>query len=598
MTTAARSLVEIVLQDGNGSVRPSKGLTFYGADGTTPMAQAIYTAVSGGSPVVSPAVDTEGTARYYGPTRGRYTVAPSDDPTDRIPVAFNPDPADVLVKGDAGFWLTSLAIGSDFAPATATNTNLDFRSPFSAWSTVSATAPIHASFHGVGMTAADVGWLAGATPYLFGALTGAIATPSSIGYSNVPHIAALVARANAGGGINTLGAYIEAKATAARNGKVNGAGPDTGRGYLEGLNIVAGDGNSGTAGVDNWAYTLGNGPGVIGLEIDINAFHADSIVWAYDATGLAPNAKTSAAAGTGYTWLGSVQVGVGTGGGTPPIASVAYQARTFANDLGGGDYPKWGAAFRAEQGAAWIGLELGSQSLLAAAHGSMPIMFHSWSGAVPYVGWILQNSAGAMLIRQGGGTDIVHFQGSSTDITAAGTTYLTVRQSGLLFTQNSQKIVAPMSSGTATERLLIQTSTAANDTYLGIAPTNTSASGIATLTLYNGTDITAASALDLQITSTLAVINSTKAGAGSFLPLQFATSGTARLQIQANGDLVPGTAALATNATGPFMYVESCAGTPTGVPTTYTGRVPVVFDTTGVKVWFYTGGAWKGVVVA
>lgn len=58
-------------------------------------------------------------------------------------------------------------------------------------------------------------------------------------------------------------------------------------------------------------------------------------------------------------------------------------------------------------------------------------------------------------------------------------------------------------------------------------------------------------------------------------------------------------AALATTATGGFACIPTCAGTPTGVPVGVTaGNVPMIFDTTGVKIWIYTGGAWKGVVVA
>lgn len=57
--------------------------------------------------------------------------------------------------------------------------------------------------------------------------------------------------------------------------------------------------------------------------------------------------------------------------------------------------------------------------------------------------------------------------------------------------------------------------------------------------------------------------------------------------------------ALTTTATGGFTCIPTCAGTPTGVPASIpTGTVPMVFDTTGVKLWIYTGGAWKGVVVA
>jgi hypothetical protein len=64
------------------------------------------------------------------------------------------------------------------------------------------------------------------------------------------------------------------------------------------------------------------------------------------------------------------------------------------------------------------------------------------------------------------------------------------------------------------------------------------------------------------------------------------------------GSVVPGTAALATTATDGFTYLPTCAGTPTGVPSTFTGRAPAVVDTTGSKLWVYIGGAWKSATLA
>jgi hypothetical protein len=53
--------------------------------------------------------------------------------------------------------------------------------------------------------------------------------------------------------------------------------------------------------------------------------------------------------------------------------------------------------------------------------------------------------------------------------------------------------------------------------------------------------------------------------------------------------------ALATTATGGFTCIPTCAGTPTGTPASIpTGTVPMVFDTTNLKLYVYTGGAWKG----
>jgi hypothetical protein len=68
---------------------------------------------------------------------------------------------------------------------------------------------------------------------------------------------------------------------------------------------------------------------------------------------------------------------------------------------------------------------------------------------------------------------------------------------------------------------------------------------------------------------------------------------TERARIPAAGGMVVGTAALATNATDGFLYVPTCAGTPTGTPTTQTGTAPIVVDTTNNKLYFYSGGAWR-----
>lgn len=60
----------------------------------------------------------------------------------------------------------------------------------------------------------------------------------------------------------------------------------------------------------------------------------------------------------------------------------------------------------------------------------------------------------------------------------------------------------------------------------------------------------------------------------------------------AGGNAVMGTAALATNATDGFLFVPSCAGAPSGTPTTYTGRVPHVVDTANGRAYWYYGSAW------
>lgn len=104
--------------------------------------------------------------------------------------------------------------------------------------------------------------------------------------------------------------------------------------------------------------------------------------------------------------------------------------------------------------------------------------------------------------------------------------------------------------------------------------------------------------LNLAVNGTLSgVFHSTTsysyAGTKTNAPfLLFANDGE-RCRLPAEGGFVVGTAALATGASNGFLWVPSCAGTPTGTPTTFTGRVPIVVDTTNNKLYFYSGGSWR-----
>jgi hypothetical protein len=66
------------------------------------------------------------------------------------------------------------------------------------------------------------------------------------------------------------------------------------------------------------------------------------------------------------------------------------------------------------------------------------------------------------------------------------------------------------------------------------------------------------------------------------------------MRITPAGNIVAGaSAALATTATNGFLYVPTCAGTPTGTPTAITGMAPIVVDTTNNKLYFYSTGVWR-----
>ena len=70
---------------------------------------------------------------------------------------------------------------------------------------------------------------------------------------------------------------------------------------------------------------------------------------------------------------------------------------------------------------------------------------------------------------------------------------------------------------------------------------------------------------------------------------------TLRFMISADGNVVIGNqgAALATTATDGFLYPPSCAGVPTGAATAYTGAIPMVIDTTNLRIYCRIAGTWR-----
>lgn len=97
----------------------------------------------------------------------------------------------------------------------------------------------------------------------------------------------------------------------------------------------------------------------------------------------------------------------------------------------------------------------------------------------------------------------------------------------------------------------------------------------------------------------------TGTGVGGSIILQTAPAGgsgtsqnalATHLTITGAGSVVCGNAAIATDATDGFLYIPTCAGTPTGTPTAHTGRVALVYDTTNDELLVYDG-AWIGEVL-
>lgn len=89
----------------------------------------------------------------------------------------------------------------------------------------------------------------------------------------------------------------------------------------------------------------------------------------------------------------------------------------------------------------------------------------------------------------------------------------------------------------------------------------------------------------------LKVINDSTVSTGDIA--QFMDGSTVHCKVTVTGSVVVGAAALATNATNGFLYIPTCAGTPSGTPTTQTGTCAMVFDTTNNKLYIYDG-SWLG----
>ena len=166
---------------------------------------------------------------------------------------------------------------------------------------------------------------------------------------------------------------------------------------------------------------------------------------------------------------------------------------------------------------------------------------------------------------------------------------------GLTLTGTGGRIKGNFTAAALTDRHCIQTTTTNGITNVPIIPNGTgNQSGFS---VHNGSDPDNAGYGQVAIDTTKVSFVSSKKGTGAYLPAQFFTSDLQRLEIDVNGSIAPGTAALATNATSGFIYMTTSAGAPTGVPTAKTGRVAIHYDTTNNRFYIYNG-AWRSVLLS
>lgn len=75
-------------------------------------------------------------------------------------------------------------------------------------------------------------------------------------------------------------------------------------------------------------------------------------------------------------------------------------------------------------------------------------------------------------------------------------------------------------------------------------------------------------------------------------PIAGTSTLTASAALRTAGSVVHGTGALATGAVNGFLYIPTCAGTPSGTPEAWTGTVPLIYDSTNNILYIYNA-AWK-----
>lgn len=171
----------------------------------------------------------------------------------------------------------------------------------------------------------------------------------------------------------------------------------------------------------------------------------------------------------------------------------------------------------------------------------------------------------------------------------------------LTLSGSGRRFLADMSdSGTLNNRFAFQTNAAAGSpTVVGFIPAAGTSAGAGTSAFraFNSTDMANSAFAGFLINSSSVQISSTVQGTGGLLAMEFLMGGTRAMQISTGRNVVIGPgSALSTTATDGFLYIPNMSGTPTGVPTTFTGGSAVVYDTSANKLWIYNG-SWRSVTL-
>jgi hypothetical protein len=185
--------------------------------------------------------------------------------------------------------------------------------------------------------------------------------------------------------------------------------------------------------------------------------------------------------------------------------------------------------------------------------------------------------------------------GQSANLTFNGTTLTAnaaaVSTGNLNFSGTAQRITADFTNATIGDRVLFQTSTANSTSSVGVIPSGSGTA--ANFVVANSSTPANASVGLFGVTASVVSVSSLATGSGTALPLTLVTNNVERVRVDISGNVVINNGSVTTTATDGFLYVPSCLGTPTGTPTNYAGRIPIVVDSNSHKLYFYSGGVWR-----
>ena len=162
-----------------------------------------------------------------------------------------------------------------------------------------------------------------------------------------------------------------------------------------------------------------------------------------------------------------------------------------------------------------------------------------------------------------------------------------------------KKVLGDFNNPTHGSRTLFQSSTS-GASYVGAIPNG--AGIFSGFNCYSGSDANNASYGSLFANGTFGtILDSNKTGTGSTAPIYLQTTGNTGITVDAlsaTPNVVVGTAAaVGTSAVNGFLYIPTCAGTPSGTPSAYTGKSPLIIDSTN-HILYYNDGTWRNVAGA